>query len=198
MAELSSPNFLQPTGFKLVIDRAQFGNFEFFASQVSHPSIDVGEAVLPFRRTDAKFPGDKIMYSQLSCDVMLDEDMKVYEELHNWLLRTQEGKAVNASDTQVGSTLKTEYDIQMLILTSHNNQIRQIRYIDAFPTDLGSVQFQSTTAGTEYLTFTVSFRFTYFELLGTNSSTGGINTSLSRRTLQDGTTILEPTKYDSA
>ena len=163
MAELSSPNFLQPTGFKLVIHRAQFGNFEFFASQVSHPSIDVGEAVLPFRRTDAKFPGDKIMYSQLSCDVMLDEDMKVYEELHNWLLRTQEGKAVNASDTQVGSTLKTEYDIQMLILTSHNNQIRSFKYKDAFPVSIGTVNFTSALGSIQAITVPVTFSYTQFD-----------------------------------
>lgn len=162
MAEILSPNFLQPTGFKLVIDRAQFGNFEFFASNVTHPSIDIADTLAPFRGVDAHFPGDKIQYSQMSADVMLDEDMKVYEELHNWLLRTQQ-KAVNATDTLVTSTLKTEYDIQMLILTSHNNQVRSFKYKDAFPTSLGTVNFTSALGSIQAITVPVTFSYTQFD-----------------------------------
>jgi len=162
MATLLSPNFLQPTGFKLVIDRAQFGNFEFFASNITHPSIDISETVQAFRGTDAKFPGDKIMYSQMQADILIDEDMKVYEELHSWMLRTQQ-KAINATDTLVGSTLKTEYDIQMIILTSHSNQVRSFKYKDAFPTSLGTVNFTSTTGSIQAITVPVTFSYTQFD-----------------------------------
>jgi hypothetical protein len=162
MADLLSPNFLQPTGFKLVIDRAQFGNLEFFANQVTHPSIDIGETLQPFRGVDAHFPGDKIQYAQMSAEVMLDEDMKVYEELHSWLLRTQD-KQVNAVDTTTSSGLKTTYDMQMLVLTSHNNQVRSFKYKDAFPTSLGTVNFTAATGTVQAITVPVTFSYSQFD-----------------------------------
>jgi hypothetical protein len=190
-------NYLQPTSFKLLIDRQHYPNLEFFAQSVTHPGQQMSHVEVPFRKLSVPQPGDTLQFGELTADIILDEDMNSYTEMFNWMRRNLD----NLTTNPLNRTSRDAYsssDITLSILSSHNNQIRQIRYIDAFPTDLGSVQFQSTTAGTEYLTFSVSFRFTYFELLGTNSSTGSINTSLSRRTLQDGTTILEPTKYDSA
>ena len=38
---LSNINLLQPTSFKLIIDRKNFPNLEFFCQSVAHPAIDI-------------------------------------------------------------------------------------------------------------------------------------------------------------
>lgn len=190
-------NYLQPTSFKLLIDRKHYPNLEFFCQSVTHPGMEMSGVETPFRKVAVPFIGDTLVFGALSCEVILDEDMHSYTEMFNWMRRNLDNNPANALD-RTNRDAPNSADITVSILSSHNNQTRQIRYIDAIPTSIGSIQFQSTSGGTEYLTFTVDFRYIYFELLGVNSSTGGINASLEKRTLQDGTTILTPTNYDSA
>jgi len=190
-------NYLQPTSFKLLIDRKHYPNLEFFAQTVTHPAMQMNSVETPFKKVAVPFAGDTLVFGELSCDIILDEDMNSYTEMFNWMRRNLDNFSLSPIN-RTSRDAATNADITLSILSSHNNQIRQVKYIDAFPTTLGDVQFQSTSAGTDYLTFSASFRFTYFELLGVNSSTGSINKSLTKRTLQDGSTILEPTKYDSA
>lgn len=124
--------------------------------------MDIGMTTLPYRGVDAHLPGDKIQYAEMSAEVMLDEDMKVYEELHSWMLRTQQTQT-NAVDTTTASQTKTTYDIQMLILTSHNNQVRSFKYKDAFPTSLGSVNFTSSLGTVQAITVPVTFAYSQFD-----------------------------------
>ena len=59
----------------------------------------------------------------------------------------------------------TYSDIVVSILSSHNNKTKQIKYIDCIPIALGDITFESTATGTEFVTFTISFRFSYFDLI---------------------------------
>ena len=47
---LANINLLQPTSFKLVVERKNFINLEFFCQSVAHPNIDVPAAVVPYSR----------------------------------------------------------------------------------------------------------------------------------------------------
>ena len=64
-----------------------------------------------------------------------------------------------------GTTPPTTADITLSILSSHNNQTKQVRYLDSVPTSLGDISFESTASGTEFITFVATFRFSYFELV---------------------------------
>ena len=68
-------NYLQPTSFKLVIDRKNFPNLEFFCQQVTHPGLIIPAAEVPVRRMQSiPFPGESLTINELSCDILLDED----------------------------------------------------------------------------------------------------------------------------
>ena len=58
----------------------------------------------------------------------------------------------------------TYADITLNILSSNNNKVRQIRYIDCIPTSLGDMTLESTSGDVSFITFPASFRFSYFEL----------------------------------
>lgn len=162
MAELTNNmNYLQPTNFKLVIDRKNFGNLEFFAQTVQHPSISITPAELPYKRANIYEAGDKVSFGELGATIILDEDMNSYIEMYNWIERLLEQK--NRTPTAKSSTLlPTTADITVSVLSSHNNGNKKIRYIDCIPTLLGDINFEATTDTIQYLTFAVSFRFSYF------------------------------------
>ena len=80
MADLTDNfNYLQPTSFKLVIDRKNFPNLEFFCQQVTHPGLIIPSAEIPVRRMQSiPFPGESLTINELSCDILLDENMESY------------------------------------------------------------------------------------------------------------------------
>lgn len=162
MSLTTNKNYLQPTGFKFVIDRRNYPNLEFFAQSVTHPDASVAPLDVSFKNISAiPLAGDKISYGDLSLEVILDEDMESYKEFHRWLERiVNEGNIDETNDTQVATTA----DITLLVMSSHNNKNVQIKYNDCVPTNIGTVQLASNTGDVTYATFSVTFRFTTFEI----------------------------------
>jgi hypothetical protein len=161
---LESQNFLQPTGFKVVVLRKRFKNLEFFAQSVQHPDLSVAPSVAQFRGTNALIPGDKLEYGTLTIDAIMDENMNVYKEMHEWLKSTVEQKYKPANVAKVGDEDITTYDISLMVLSSHNNTIDTIRYKSTFPISIGTVNFQSTADAVQYVTFPITFAYTTFTI----------------------------------
>lgn len=161
---INNVNFLQPTAFKLTIDRKNYPNLEFFAQTVQHPSMSLNAAEMPFSRLGSvSMPGDKLTFGDLSANIILDENMNSYIEMYNWMKRIVETAHVTSLNVY-NDDIPTEADVTVSVLTSHNNVNRRIRYIDCVPTLLGDVSFESTAGDIQYLTFPVGFRFSYFEI----------------------------------
>jgi hypothetical protein len=165
---LTNTNFLQPNSFKLTINRKNFPNLEFFCQSFLHPDVTTTAAEVPFQRiTNLPFPPDKITYGELTCMIILDEEMNSYTEINNWMLRLIQTNSRSAMSTARGvdfdQTPPTYADITLSILNSTNNLSRQVRYIDCLPTSLGNISFESIASGDQYITYPASFRFSYFE-----------------------------------
>ena len=155
-------NYLQPTSFKLVIDRRNYPNLEFFCQNVTHPGMIMSSVEVPFRKVaGVPFPGDTLTFNELSTNIILDENMQGYDEMFAWMRRLLDTNMGNVTTQAVSSYA----DITLSILSSHNNTTKQVRYIDCIPTSLGDINFTSTSGGTEFITFNASFRFNYFELV---------------------------------
>lgn len=173
-------NYLQPTSFKLVIDRKNFPNLEFFCQEVTHPGLLIPSAEVPIRRMQSiPLPGESLTINELSTQILLDENMESYTEMYNWVLRNQHTNLGTHNSMNRGDKIPTYADITLSILSSHNNTTIQVRYIDAMPTSLGDILFQSTASGTEFITFPATFRFSYFELKTINATTGSITDSFT-------------------
>lgn len=157
-------NYLQPTAFKLTIDRKKFGNLEYFAQTVTHPSISLPPADLPYQRLNLHMAGDKLTFGELSATIILDENLSAYIEMYDWMKRLVE-EPNSTRLLKTSDEFPTAVDITLSVLSSKNNQVKKIRYIDCIPTDLGDINFEATTQDVQYLTFPISFRFSYFELV---------------------------------
>ena len=67
MAELTDNfNYLQPTSFKLTVDREHFPNLEFFCQSFTHPGMIMNSVELPYQKvTSVPFIGDKLTFNCL-------------------------------------------------------------------------------------------------------------------------------------
>ena len=71
---LNNINLLQPTSFKLLIDRKNFPNLEFFCQSVAHPAMDARAAELPYQRVaNVPFAADKLTFTDLETIIIVDE-----------------------------------------------------------------------------------------------------------------------------
>lgn len=156
-------NYLQPTAFKLSIDRKNYPNLEFFAQTVSHPSVTLTPSDLPFRRANTYLAGDKLTFDEFSATIILDEDMKSYIEMYQWMERLVEQNNRPATVIQ-DNLVPTTADITLSVLTSHNNGNKKIKYVDCIPTSIGNINFEATVSDVQYLTFAISFRTNYFTI----------------------------------
>ena len=123
----------------------------------------VNSVEIPFKGISSiPFAGDKLTFSELTCMIIVDENLNAYTEMYNWLQRTVQNTvtALNKTEDQP----PTYSDITLNILSSHNNMTRQIRYLDCIPTGLGDLSLESTTGDVSFITFPATFRFTTFEL----------------------------------
>ena len=169
MAQLTENfNYLQPTSFKLVIDRRNYPKLEFFCQTITHPGMILNPVELGIPRlAGLPMPGESLTFNELSTNVILDENLEGYSEMYNWILRlvnTNMGTSTRGS-IATNTDTPTYADITLSILSSHNNQTKQIRYLDCIPTSLGDIVFESTADGQTFITFAASFRFNYFKLV---------------------------------
>jgi|TARA_R100000482_G_C5120867_1_gene145676 hypothetical protein len=158
-------NFMKPTDFHVRIDRKRFHNLQFFANTVTHPGVSVSTPSLAIPRLqNMSVPGDTYAVDEVSMDILLDEDMKCYIEMYNWLNTTVQ-RNYEPHHERVGDAYIPESDIVVSILSSHNNVLKKIKYINCVPTSLGNVTLQSTVSDDPPLVFPVTFRMSYFEII---------------------------------
>ena len=169
MALTANKNYLQPTGFKVVINRKDYPNLEFFAQSVNHPDVTLTGPTVPYSRIEnVNFPGDALGYSELGIQFILDEDIDSYTELYNWMVGIVNNDFVSqqARSQRVNPESPTQADITVSILSSHNNTNKNIVYKGCNPTSLSGLQLTSVASSVEYLTFDGSFSFTSFDIRG--------------------------------
>lgn len=165
MSTIQNTNYLQPSGFRLSIDRKNYPHLEYFVQAVDHPSVGLPLAGASYRRiVDVSQIGDKLEFSEVTFDLMLDEEMLAYTQMYSWMQRLVETNYVSPY-TRKGEELTSETDISLIILNSANIQQKRITYKNAFPTNLGSVRMESTGTDSPVIVLPVTFKFTYFEII---------------------------------
>ena len=146
-------NLLSLTGFKLEINNVDFKHTQYFALSASFPAVSLPEITTAYRNATGFVAGDKLAYDALTVRVAIDENLESYNEIYNWLKYNVEN-----------AKLKT-HDITLCFLTNHNNVGRKIRFTNAFPTNLGGIEFSVQQTDVEYAAIDITFRYDWFEFI---------------------------------
>ena len=81
--QVQNKNFLSPTGFKFVLNRAP--KVVFFSNQANIPGLNLGTTEQNTYLTDIPVPGDKIQFQDLNLRFLVDEDLENFTEMYNWI-----------------------------------------------------------------------------------------------------------------
>ena len=160
-------NLFQPTGFRVIIDRKHYGHIQYFTTRINHPGAQNTPDETAWRgKVSVPMPGNTMTYGELTMDVLLDEDFNSYKEIYDWMLRhvNEEQIAERVDFKSSQSPVPSYADIHITALNSNNGKNIEFRYKDCIPVSLGDVPFDAQNQSVEYITFPVSFRFSYFEI----------------------------------
>jgi hypothetical protein len=122
----------------------------FFLQGVDFPGIDIQTPQYRNPLLDLQEVGEKIIFKPFSINFLVDAGMKNHTEIFNWMNILV--KSQNIAD-QVGDAL--------LFI----NDVKYVRFVDAFPISLAGMQFRSNQDKVNYLTCSATFNFDWYEIL---------------------------------
>ena len=170
--QIKNRNFLAPTGFKLVVNRSP--KVAFFSNAANLPGITLGEAIQPTYLKDIPTPGDKIVFDDFTIRFMVDEDLKNYMEIQNWIRglgypeTLQEIYDLQDEERDIDNRDRQSMDIYsdgtLTVLGSSNNAIFKVQFSDLWPYSLTTLQFDATDTDVNFFTADVSFKYTIYRI----------------------------------
>lgn len=158
-------SFLQPTKFALTFRRIP--NIVYFLQSVNLPGVSTGEAMVPTPFVDTYRAGDKIVYDTLNLTFIVDEDMRSWFEIHDWIRGLtfpksfDEYKRLKKVNSDFGGVYS---DATLSITTNANAPNIRLRFADCFPTSLSSIQFNASDSADITVTADATIRFQYYEV----------------------------------
>ena len=169
---IENRNFLAPTGFKLVLNRSP--KVAFFSNAANLPGITLGEATQPTYLKDIPTPGDKIVFDDFNIRFLVDEDLKNYMELQNWIrglgypetlkeiydLQDEERDV----DMSKSNTMDIYSDGTLTVLGSNQNPIFKVVFSDLWPYNLTTLNFDATDTDVNFFTAEVGFKYTIYNI----------------------------------
>ena len=175
--KIENRNFLSPIGFKFTIDRMR--GVEFFCQSASIPSISLGSADVGTRLNKIKNPGDELQYEDLFLRFLVDENMKNWYQVHDWMREistpysTREFK-FNRGDLKSVNKREATYDLasannqwrcdcSLFILSSNYRVVSEIVFRDAWPSSLSTLNFDASAPDINYFTAEVSLKYNYYD-----------------------------------
>ena len=165
MVDITNKNFLSPLNFKFILKRAPHVNFFVQSAELpglALPDIDVGNPLIR-----APYPGDHLMYDELTITFKVDEDLNNFLELHNWIrslgkLNYAEYDALSKKASYTGESLRS--DMTLTLLTSNKNANFEVVFKDAFPIKVSGFTLQSTDSDVDYVTSSAVFRYLSYDI----------------------------------
>ena len=190
MADASQPttyDYASPNQWRINFDRLPLTTW--FCTNANIPGITLGEAQYPTPMSDIPISGDKLTFDTLNIQFLVDEELKNYREMWEWLVglgfpkqhsqfsdvlsesklntvlpgasrMTYSNKAGQKSTLTDGASYS---DATMTFYNSKNIAKVEVHFRDIFPTSLSGIDLTTDTSDVEYIRVDASFRYLYYE-----------------------------------
>lgn len=157
-------NYVQPNKFSFYFPTLSFTRF--FVQSVNIPDVSTQEVFIPTQFNPTYRHGDQLNFDPLVITVLVDEDMKVWEESFNWLRALTSPKQYSEYIKNGGfKNLNTPYaDAVLIINTNSNIPNLKFTFKDCHPTALTGLGFSSSASPDQPMTASITYRYDYFTI----------------------------------
>jgi hypothetical protein len=124
---------------------------------------------------DVYVPGEKAIYDLLNVTFIVDEELKGWLEIHDWIRAMTFPKEFTeyqnlgrlsriASATKAASDKPKYSDASITILSSSNKPYFKFKYYDCFPTSLSTFIMGANDSPESTMSADATFRYSYFDV----------------------------------
>jgi len=164
----SNTNPLIPNKYQITFSRLP--NMTYFCQNVNLPGLSIGEIPRNTPFIDLYSPGEKLIYDSLNFSFIVDEDLKSWLEVHDWMRALtfpedfKEYRELSRQNRFSKKPFPQFADASLTILTSKFNTNYRVKFLDCFPVSLSSIMFNSSDSAESIITADATFRFSLFEI----------------------------------
>lgn len=165
----TNPNFLQPNKFLLTFSRLP--NMQYFCQSVSIPGISMSEAVITNPFVDIYSPGEKPIYDLLNVTFFVDEELKTWLEIHDWIramtfpVSFDDYKQLPKLSKNVSRENFPQFsDASVTLFSSSNVPYYKIKFYDCFPTTLSTFIMNVSDSPDTIISADATFRYNYYDI----------------------------------
>jgi hypothetical protein len=165
----TNQNFLHPNKFQLTFSRVP--NIQYFCQAVSVPGISLSEIAVPTSFVEKYSPGEKAIYDSLNVTFAIDEEMRSWIEIHDWIKAMtfpenfEQYQQLPRLARNTGNPQQPQFsDATLTIYSSAYTPLYRMKFVDVFPTSLASFMLASQDTPENVLTSDATFRFTYYTI----------------------------------
>ena len=162
-------NFQQATRFLLTFPRVS--TTTYFCQSCNLPGLSISGIKTPTMFADIWHPSNKPNFEPFKATFIVNEGLSDWLELFYWINGLapsinfeQYQNLKNLSRFSLGSKRPQYADGTLQILTALNNPIMYVDFTSMFPTDLTSVNFNTTETDTVTLIADITFRYDFFTI----------------------------------
>jgi hypothetical protein len=165
-----SINFVNPLIFKFQIKKTPTINY--YVQSVNIPGISMQTASQPNPFVKIPYGGDHLQFEDLVISYKVDEDLKNYLELHNWVRSIgfpdnyRQHKQLSEKPRTSGEGLTS--DISLVIMNNSRVPTFEVVYRDAFPVAVSSLMFDTTQTDVQFLEASATFQYVSFSIQSVN------------------------------
>ena len=136
---------------------------QYFCQRISLPTIVLGETNEPSPFLNLPLEGDTLTFEAMSLSFIVDEDLKNYISIYNWMTALgfpRDYDQFATLKTISSGSEETKYsDLTIVLHTNKSNPNYRVKFTDCFPTSLSSIQFDATPTGMDPIVVDATFNF---------------------------------------
>lgn len=162
-------NLLHPNKFSLSFQRLP--EMQYFCQGVSVPGISMGEAPRNTPFVDLYSPGEKAIYDLLSVTFFVDEELKSWLGVHDWIRAMtfpenfEEYLALGKQVRNIPNVDRPQFSDAILTLYSTSfKPYYRFKFFDCFPISLSAFVVSADQTPENTITADASFRFAYYNV----------------------------------
>ena len=159
---MSNSNFLSPVEFRLVVKRLP--ETSFYLQGVNIPGFNSTEISYPTPLKNVPIPGTRLSYDDLNMTIIVDEDMKSFQEIGNWLIGLSFPEDTNQYKNLKESEDGLYSDLTVFVMDSNKNANIKVTFKKAFPISISGIQLNTAVSDVTHPTFDVTFKYQSYSI----------------------------------
>lgn len=154
-------NRLESANFLLVTHNNPFMNF--FCQTIVIPSVTTNAVLVPTPYSETWRHGDKAVYEPLNVSILIDEDLRVWEEAYNWIKGLTYPHDSEEYRQQVKHGLYS--DMSIIFLKNSKNPNLMLRIYNCHPIFIGPINMSVSDDPNAIMQTDLTFQYDTFRFI---------------------------------